>query len=198
MKIYGMNKKKKELTDEQKVRRMKIILIVIAVMLAVIIFAPVKKKDKTDGTVNKEQIMDDNLDSLIVTLGYERPFEIIFKGPIEMTEKKKDCTDYEKLDVINSKIEYIEQAKNLSGTEKEKLEESLISEKEKLVKAIEEFEKNGGIETCASRRITFTKDDRTYTFFQRLFDNRMDYGYFIELTEQQKEAQMESIKNMSN
>lgn len=189
--------REKEIPNETKVKRAKIIIAIMAVVIAIIVFVPGKKKNVETTKTPVEDIMDRTLDSIIVDLGYS-DYDIYHIGLIETVVVERECPEKDMLEALEMRISMISSLSTLHDKEKIKRLDEAFAEKEILQKAIEKFENELGKEiTYFSRRIRFsTPDGRKYTFFQNVYpDSRtVTTQYFIEITNSSGNAALEIAK----
>lgn len=167
-----MKLKKKERTDEQKVRRGKIAIIAVVVIAIVALVIPSKKKDKQDMDPNAlvRQEMDACLDSLLSDLTGNETYEVYYKGDIENVPFIRECPEEEELERVKMQIRLLENEKIPNPNRKDELE-GLYSSQSYLEKKVEEFNE-GPISKVGynSRRIKFKDvNGRTFTCFQQSY-----------------------------
>ncbi len=178
MKIY---KKKKDIPDERKVRRLKFIVAVIAVMAAVA-YIP-RCGDKGTSPVDETTAaMDAALDSMITSMGFDS-YEVTSRGE---PQRRAAVAAAEQKDSLGVLSRFLEFAQTMTGID-EAARDSIIGETTALVDRL--TERIAAIEAGTppadyyTRRIRFTAaDGRRYTFFQRYhpLDGTMSAAYFTE------------------
>jgi len=154
--------RQKERTPEQKARRFKAALAIIAIMV-INILIPVSRNDDTtavkDGLATAVEQMDAALDSLIQSAGYT-DYSITMHGPASATELRDDTDLLIRLD--SARLALTMQTVGLTD-----------GDTARTARAIRDMEEE--LETCQSRRltvryITFTTPDSTSMTFIQTWD----------------------------
>lgn len=180
-----MKLKKKERTDEQKVRRGKIAIIAVIVIAIIALVIPSKKKDKQDLDPNAlvRQEMDACLDSLLTDLTGRSIYEVYYKGDIENVPFIRECPEAEELERVKMQIRLLENEKIPNPNRKEELE-GLYSSQSYLERKVEEFNE-GPISKVGynSRRIKFHNGNgQDFTCFQQSYMGHNRLKHLQELT----------------
>lgn len=182
MKLYP--KKKKERTDEQKVRRGNFAIIFILIAVLVVIVIPTKKKNEAEiDPMEKVRLeMDSVLDSLLAEIT-DNAYEVYYKGDIEEVPIIQEIPEEEELSAINMQIKMLENQNIPAKNRAEELELAL-NQKAYLEKRIQDFKESAASKIAYdSRRIRFrTEDGCEYTCFQQHFMDRNRLKHLQEIT----------------
>ena len=182
MKLYP--KKKKERTDEQKVRRGRFAIIFIAVAVLAVILIRTKKKGEANLDPSEKICieMDTVLDSLLCSIT-DKTYEVYYKGDIEEVPIIPEIPEEEELATVNMQIKMLEN-KNIPAKNREEELEFAQNQKAYLEKRIEDFKESAASQIAYdSRRIRFrTADGCEYTCFQQHFMGRNRLKHLQEIT----------------
>lgn len=182
MKLYP--KKKKERTDQQKVRRGKFAIIFIVIAILVVIFIPTKKKGDAElDPMEKVRLeMDSVLDSLLDDIT-DSAYEVYYKGDIEEVPIIPEIPEEEELTTVNMQIKMLEN-KNIPAKNRTEELELAMGQKAYLEKRIQDFKESAASKIAYdSRRIRFrTADGCEYTCFQQRFMDRNRLKHLQEIT----------------
>lgn len=186
-----------ERSDEQKMKRGRIALVIIAIMaFSIIVFSPKQKDDRNEDPKENVKIeMDKCLDSLLNEM-MEQSCEVYFKAKIESVPIIPECPEEIELKRVDMKIRMLENT-NIPAQNREEELQNAYSELSYLEKKIEEFYEGAAAKlTYDSRRIKFRTDDgKKYTCFQQNFMGRKRLMYLQEITRSDNaQKDMERLK----
>ena len=182
MNILGI-KKKKEVSDEKKVARAKVIVLVFLVMIAIILI-PTHRKDKSVAADSTPQAMDLTLDSLLAAIGYDQ-CEVTYRGPIETLVEEPQIPQKTHLTTLELQMQMYQSMSSITASQRQRLLDDLNAQREALIDSIAMLEAAATPREYTCRRIRFTTPDgRSYTFFQNLYleDNTTTASYLMETT----------------
>ena len=190
---YVNPKKKKERTPQQKVRRGRIALAILAAMaLFILVFRP--SKTEMDSATAVEKAMDGKLDSLLNI--FAEGSTAYFRGEIEDMSLDVRIPQEDQLDSVNVYIKYIDNA-GIPAGEKQKLLNGALQSKEYLEKQISRIKAMPQSKIYfKTRRIRFTTPDgKNYTCFQRLAGDRSTLKYIKDITnESTAEEELDKLR----
>jgi len=200
MNVLG-KQKKNDVPPETKAMRAKIILTILGVMALIVLLKPAPKQENKSNLSEIEQLMDDNLDSLIRDMGFEQ-YEVYYKGPIETLTQTLDCPEEDQIVAMELRRDLVENSPIL--TDKQKVEEiqKIMETIKELQIQVERFYANPNSKyTYDTRRIRFAvPDGRKFTFFEQTMKGLFRTRYLTEITDQSDNAEQvfNEIKEQNN
>lgn len=202
MKIYGVNKRKKEISDEEKVRRGAIcIAVIIAMIIALIVLKPHNEKT-TDPRIAIQEQMDAVIDSLLsaqsAAAGFTLPVEITDTQEIEHIKIWPPCPFEEEKNDTRLQIRNLEVINALKNTDKVKKEIAILQERIAIIdKKIAAWKSDTlNMLNYDTRRIRFTDGaGKKYVCFQNIdrVTGEAGISYLYNVPENMNEAEGQKL-----
>ncbi len=188
-------KKKREATPEQKVARLRSILIVLALAAAAVFLAPTPKGKEQRHAADTAREMDARLDSLIASLGFT-VWDVTEKGQIEEGSEEAVSPLQDSIEKTMASIRALE-AMETPTTAMQETAGRLAARLDSLRSSVSD---TMAPRRYTARRVRFTDaDGRRYTFFQTLYDDGTCAAqYFKETLPEKARQTYEKIEKALN
>ena len=159
-------KKKKETPPQKKVKRLKVILAIMAVMLAVILIP--QHKDRQQPARDASTMMEETLDSLMSSLGFDGG-TVTYRGTIEYVLPSEEDTNATHLAAAQRSLQMVSSITSLPKKQLDALIAEAQAKYDSILAVMEANTSVADIRGFHSRRIRLTtQEGKRYTFLQRL------------------------------